>query len=124
MIILELNSKKNTTIDEIQTLTTRKSDELFANIIIPFIHFISNGINFIHINLFFFIIDITIFNLILLISISYLSLFLISSNTFKKNAGIITNNLIIINSLVNTKFRNLINYSLSKNKIDLNSLFK
>ena len=43
---LELNSKKNTTIDEIQTLTTRKSDELVANIIIPFIHFISNGINF------------------------------------------------------------------------------
>ena len=121
---LELNSKKNTTIDEIQTLTTRKSDELVANIIIPFIHFISNGINFLFISIFiFFIIDITIFNLILLISISYLSLFLISSNTFKKNASIITNNLIIINSLVNTKFRNLINYSLSKNKIDLNSLF-
>tara|TARA_B100000212_G_scaffold337869_1_gene313478 strand:+ start:2376 stop:3983 length:1608 start_codon:yes stop_codon:yes gene_type:complete len=121
---LELNSKKNTTIDEIQTLTTRKSDELVANIIIPFIHFISNGINFLFISIFiFFIIDITIFNLILLISISYLSLFLISSNTFKKNAGIITNNLIIINSLVNTKFRNLINYSLSKNKIDLNYLF-
>ena len=121
---LKLNSDKNTSIDELQTLITRKSDELVANIIIPFIHFISNFINFLLISIFiFFIIDLTILSLILLISISYICLFLASSNTFKKNAVIITNNLIKINSLVNTKFRNLINYSLAKNKIDLNSLF-